>query len=173
MATRLKLCAMALLLAAALASAAQESNGLAPEVTDLNAGDISYGLEKKIPYLEKAYISTSPRAMDDGIPVGALGGDGGRKSLILQYAREIAEGKHGNCDSLLILHKGKLLFESYYRRGRVNYPHYQMSITKSYTAMAMGRAIQLGYLSMADLDRPVVTFLKDIDRSKLVPGAAS
>jgi CubicO group peptidase (beta-lactamase class C family) len=164
---------MALLSAVAVASAAQESNGLAPEVTDLNARDVSYGLEKKIPYLEKAHVSASPRAMDDGIPVGTLGADGGNKDLILEYAQEIADNKHGNVDSLLIAHRGKLLFESYYRRGRVNYPHYQMSITKSYTAMAMGRAIQLGYLSMADLDKPAVTFLKDIDRSKLVSGAAS
>jgi CubicO group peptidase (beta-lactamase class C family) len=71
----------------------------------------------------------------------------------------------------LIAHRGKLLFEPYYRRGRINYPHYQMSITKSYTAMAIGRAIQLGHLTMADLDKPVVGFLNRLDRSKLVPGA--
>lgn len=67
---------------------------------------------------------------------------------------------------------GELLFESYYRRGRANFPHYQMSITKSYTAMAVGRAMQLGYLTMEDLDRPVVSFLDEIDSSRLVTGAA-
>jgi hypothetical protein len=46
-----------------------------------------------------------------------------------------------------------------------------MSITKSYTEMAIGRAIRLGYLTMADLDKPVVSFLKDVDQSKLVEGA--
>jgi len=66
---------------------------------------------------------------------------------------------------------GRLLFESYFRRGRQNYPHYQMSITKSYTAMAVGRAIQLGHLKMSDLDRPVWTFLKDLQPSKFVDGA--
>lgn len=39
--------------------------------------------------------------------------------------------------------------------------------------MALGRAIQLGCLTMADLDKPVVSFLKDLDRSKLAPGATS
>jgi len=48
-----------------------------------------------------------------------------------------------------------------------------MSITKSYTAMALGRAIQLGYLTMADLDKPVVSFLKELDQSKLVEGATA
>jgi CubicO group peptidase (beta-lactamase class C family) len=63
------------------------------------------------------------------------------------------------------------VFESYYRRGRANYPHYQMSITKSYTAMAIGRAIQLGYMAMEDLDKPVVDFLTELDGSKLADGA--
>ena len=66
----------------------------------------------------------------------------------------------GTIDSLLIWSRGKLLFESYYRRSRANYPHYQMSITKSYTALALGRAIQLGYLKMEDLDKPAIGFLK-------------
>ena len=156
-----------------LHTAAKESNGLAPEITDLNAADISYALEQKIPDLERPYMDTAPQDMKDGIPVGQLGVDGGDKDLILKFAGEIADGKHGEIDSLLISRQGRLLFESYYRRGRTNFPHYQMSITKSYTAMALGRAMQLGYLTMADLDKPVVDFLKDIDRSKLVPGATS
>jgi CubicO group peptidase (beta-lactamase class C family) len=154
------------------ASPADEANGLAPEVTDLNAEDVSYALEAKLPDLKKAFINTTPGNRKDGIPVGELGVDGGDKESILKFAEEIAAGEHDDTDSLLLFKDGKLLFESYYRRGRVNYPHYQMSITKSYTAMALGRAIQLGYLTMADLDKPVVSFLKDIDQSNLVDGAA-
>jgi len=77
----------------------------------------------------------------------------------------------GNVDSMLIAFRGKLIFESYYRRGRANVPHYQMSITKSYTALAIGRAIQLGLLKMEDLDKPVIGFLKELDTTKLVAGA--
>jgi CubicO group peptidase (beta-lactamase class C family) len=146
------------------------SNGLAPEVTDLNAKDVSYTLEKKIPYLEKAFVSTQPQNMNDGIKVGVLKAAVKNDQNILAFIQEIQNNKHNNTDSLLIAHKGKLILESYYKRGRSNYPHYQMSITKSYTAMAIGRAIQLGYLKMSDLQRPVISFLKDIDRSKLTPG---
>lgn len=46
-----------------------------------------------------------------------------------------------------------------------------MSITKSYTAMAIGRAIQLDHLTMEDLEKPVVSFLNDLDSSKFVDGA--
>ena len=150
--------------------------GLAPEVTDLNAKDISYSLEQKIPYLKKPFINASPKDRKDGLKVGTLGVDGGNKELILKFAQEIAkespDPKTSKTDSLLISYKGKLVFESYYRRGRQNYPHYQMSITKSYTALAMGRAIQLGHLKMEDLDTPAIHFLTDIDPSKMVKGAS-
>ena len=90
--------------------------------------------------------------------------------MILKLAQEIADNKHGNFDSFLIIHKGKLLFESYYLRGRINLPHPQASATKAYTNLALGRAIQLGYLTMADLDKPLVSFLKDLDPTKFVEG---
>ena len=150
---------------------AHHQSGTAPEITDLNAEDVSYALEKNIPDLETPYVSTSPQDQMDGIAVGNLGTDNELAKCILAFANEIDAGDHGEIDSLLLYQHGKLLFESYYRRGRINYPHYQMSITKSYTAMAIGRAIQLKHLSMDDLDRPVVDFLKNIDQSKIVPGA--
>ena len=150
------------------------NNGLAPEVTDLNAEDISFQKEKEIPYLEKPFISTSPRAMNDQLKVGKLGIDGGKEELVLKYVRELAkktkDPKSGKTDSLLIAYKNKLLLESYFRRGRRNYPHYQMSITKSYTAYAIGRAIQLGHLSMEDLHKPVVSFLDQIEPDQLAKG---
>lgn len=124
-----------------------------------------------IPELEKAFIDPKPANRDDGIPVGELGVDGGNKDIIVKLAQEIADGKYGIFDSLLIAHKGKLLFESYYLHGRINQPHGQASATKSYTSLAIGRAIQLGYLTMADLDKPLISFLKNLDTSKLVDGA--
>ena len=135
-----------------LSSNLAANNGLAPEVTDLNAEDISFQKEKEMPYLEKPFISTSPRALNDQLKAGKLGIDGGKEEVVLKYVRELAkksdDPKSGKTDSLLIAYKNKLLFESYFRRGRRNYPHYQMSITKSYTAYALGRAIQMGYLTI-------------------------
>lgn len=155
--------------------AGAENDGTAPEVTDLNAQDVSMQWEKSIPYLDEAYICTQPEGLNDGIPVGSLGLDGGDTEMILAFAREVAgtddPQRKDKTDSLLISHKGKLIFESYYRRGRQNLPHFQMSITKSYTAFALGRAMQLGYLTMADLNKPVIEFLEEIDRSRLVEGA--
>lgn len=148
-----------------------DSDGLAPEVTDLNSADVSYAIEAKLPYLKKPFINSAPADRNDGIPIGKLGPDGGDEKAILAFSDEIAAGDHGEIDSLLLFSKGKLIFESYFRRGRVNYPHYQMSITKSYTSMALGRAIQMEYLSMADLEKPVVSLLQEIDQANLVKGA--
>lgn len=106
-----------------LAAQAQETSGPAPEVTDLNAEDVSYAFEKNIPDLAKVYLSSTPEDRADGIPVGVLGVGGGDKEPILKFANEIAAGQHGEVDSPLLFYRGKLLFESYDRRGRINYPH--------------------------------------------------
>ena len=144
-----------------------ENNDLAPVATAAEA-TLSF---RGIPDLKEAFIDAAPRDRKDGIAVGELGVDGGNKDKIVKLAQEIADSKHGDYDSLLIAHKGKLLFESYYKRARVNLPHPQASATKAYTSLALGRAIQLGYLTMADLDKPLVSFLKDLDPAKFVDGA--
>jgi len=129
------------------------------------------GSYRAVPELKKAFITTAPTDRKDGIVVAKLGIDGGNKEMILKLAKEITENKLGSFDSFLIAHKGKLVFESYYSRGRVNLPHFQASATKVYTSLALGRAIQLGYLRMEDLHKPLIHFLKDLNPSKFVAGA--
>ena len=143
------------------------NNSLAPEVT-ADEAKLSFW---DMPFLKKSYIDSSPTDRKDGLAVGVLGVDGGNKDNIVKLAQEIADSKHGNYDSLLIVHKGKLLFESYYQRARINLAHGQASAVKAYTSLALGRAIQMGYLTMADLDKPLVSFLKDLDPTKFVEGA--
>ena len=147
-------------------ASAKENNGPAPEATAAEA-TLSF---RDMPELKKAFIDATPKDRKDGIVVGELGVDSGNKAMIVKLAQEIADNKHGSYDSLLIAHKGKLIFESYYSRGRINLPHFQASATKAYTGLALGRAIQLGYLTMADLDKPLISFLKDLDPTKFVEG---
>jgi len=145
----------------------KENNNLAPEASATEA-ELSF---RDVSLLEKAFIDTAPADRNGAIPVGELGVDAGEKDNIVKLAKEIADGKHGRYDSLLIAHKDKLLFESYYRRGRINLAHPQASATKAITSLALGRAIQLGHLTMADLDKPIVSFLKELNPTKLVDGA--
>ncbi len=145
----------------------QQSDTKAPEAA-VSQAKLRF---RDIPTLEKAYIDATPEDRKDGIPVGKLGIDGGNKDLIVKLARDISNNLYGIYDSFLITHKGKLLFESYFTRGRINLPHPQASATKTWTGLALGRAIQMGYLTMADLDKPLVGFLKDLDPTKFVAGA--
>tara|TARA_R110002096_G_scaffold177713_1_gene354471 strand:+ start:244 stop:1428 length:1185 start_codon:yes stop_codon:yes gene_type:complete len=149
------------------AVSAKAADAPAPEATTADAA-VSFW---DFPYLETAFIDLTPADRADNIPVGELGVDGGNKDMIIKLAQEIADREHGLYDSMLIAHNGKLLFESYYLRGRVNLPHFQASATKVYTSLALGRAIQLGYLTMADLNKPLVSFLKDLDPTKFIAGA--
>lgn len=161
------LCLLLMLFAVINGSYAQQSDTQAPGTTASEA-KLSFS---EMPDLKEAFIDASPGYRKDGIIVGELGVDGGNKARILQLAQEIARNKHLGYDALLISQKGKLLFESYYSRGRIDLPHPQASATKAYTCIALGRAIQMGYLSMADLDKPLVGFLKELDTTKLVEGA--
>ncbi|MEP0642924.1 serine hydrolase [Parasphingorhabdus sp.] len=153
-------------LAAAHAESSTDNGTRAPEATAAEA-DMSFW---DISMLERGFIDTAPADRNDAIPVGTLGVDGGDADRIVKLAQEIADDKHGRYDSLLIAHKGKLVFESYNRRGRINLAHPQASAVKGYTSLLLGRAIQLGYLTMADLDKPLVHFLKELDPSKFAAG---
>jgi len=145
---------------------AQEKNNF----IEANEAEMSMSF-RELPLLTKPYISVKPTKRNDEISVGELKLSKQNKNAIINISQEIFDGEYGSYDALLISHKNKLVYESYYLRGRVNLPHEQSSAAKGYTSMILGRAIQLGYLTMADLHKPIINFLKDLDRSKLVDGA--
>ncbi|WP_271784756.1 serine hydrolase [Aquimarina algiphila] len=124
-----------------------------------------------IPYLNNAFVSTTPEDRKDRISVDTLAVSSNDRKAILNLSQEIFDGKHGSYDALLISHKNKLVFESYYKKGRINLPHGQASAVKAYTSLVLGRAIQMGYLSMEDLNKPLISFLKDINPEKITKGA--
>lgn len=142
--------------------------------TDHLAPEVSVAETKltfwKIPNLKKAFITTSPTDRKDGIPVDELNTNDRNKDDIVKLAEDIAKNKYGKYDGLLISHKDKLLFESYFNKGRVDLPHFQASGTKIYTSLAIGRAIELGYMTMDDLNKPVISFFKDLKHDKLTKG---
>jgi CubicO group peptidase (beta-lactamase class C family) len=129
----------------------------------------SYSEQKKLPDLTKTYFSTSPQDLDDGLDVGILDLPGTREAIKALVADDKV-GKYSNLDSILLWRDGKLIFEMYNRRGRVDAPHFTMSITKTLTSVTLGRAIQVGLLKMEDLDKPVISFMPEIDRSKIQAG---
>lgn len=124
-----------------------------------------------IPHLNNAFVTTTPEDRKDGVLVDTLRVKSKDQNAILQLSQEIYEGKHGSYDALLVSHKNKLVFESYYRKGRINLAHGQASAVKGHTSLILGRAIQMGYLTMEDLDKPLISFLKDVNPNSLAKGA--
>ncbi|BBM03215.1 serine hydrolase [Microbulbifer sp. GL-2] len=151
-------------------SIAESGNKSAPELSEFDVNSLSYSFEQTLPNLNSAYIDSSPAAKEDGIVVGELVTEADSKNSIIEFAQELEEGKHGGYDSVLISHNDKLVFESYYKKGRINLPHFQASVTKSYLSLAIGRAIQLGYLTMADLNKPIVHLLKNLEHERISDG---
>ncbi|SEK45625.1 CubicO group peptidase, beta-lactamase class C family [Aquimarina amphilecti] len=122
-------------------------------------------------HLNNAFVTTTPEDRKDGILVDTLAVNTKDRNAILTLSQEIFEGTHGSYDAVLVSHKNKLVFESYYKKGRINVPHGQASAVKAYTSLVLGRAIQMGYLSMEDLNKPLISFLKNIDPKKFAKGA--
>lgn len=143
---------------------------LASAMTHIAVDDYKVGFWD-IPQLNNPYVSTTPEDRNDGIAVGELALTAEKKNAILKVAQEIFNDDYGNYDALLISHKDQLVFESYYKKGRINLAHGQASAVKGYTSLILGRAMQLGYLTMEDLDKPLVHFLKDLDPTKFTKGA--
>lgn len=154
-----------------LAHVMNEGKASAPEATASESEYTDWEAFFNIPELEFPFIDLSVEGREDGLLVGELDKHGADKNALLAFAKELSKGKHGNFDSVLIAKNNTLLFESYYLRGRVNLPHPQSSATKSYTSLALGRAIQMGYLSVDDLNRPLTYFLKELDPTKFAKGA--
>ncbi len=131
---------------------------------------LSGGVDPKTaPDLKEPYASTSPEDLGDGLQVGTLDLPGTKEAVKALIADDKA-GEYDNLDSILIWKDGKLLFEYYNRRGRVDAPHYTMSVTKTLSSCVLARAIQRGLLGVEDLDKPVISFMPEIDRSKIKPG---
>ena len=139
---------------------------LPKEITPQKLG---YKEQAQLPKLAEPYVSTAPQDLGDGLPVGKLDRPGTQQAVAALVADDKA-GKYSELDSILLWKDGKLIYEYYNRHGRVDAPHYLMSITKTMTSVALARALQLGLLNMADLDQPVVSFMPEIDRSKIQPG---
>ena len=133
------------------------------------AATLDFKQQATVPDLPRAYITSSPVDLKDGLPVGRLEVPGSDQA-IEALRQEDAKGQFANLDSLLIWKDGKLVFEMYARRGRVDAPHYAMSITKTLTSMTLGRAMQLGHVKLEELDRPVIEFMPAINRKTIQPG---
>lgn len=70
-------------------------------------------------------------------------------------AKNIADGDYGNVTSLLVMEKGKIVYEGYFNGANAESLHNTRSVTKTITGMAVGAAIDAELFS---IDTPVANF---------------
>ena len=141
--TRITRTLQLVLLAVVAPLALLRANELPRLPSDLDPRAQTYAEQQKLPYLAEPYVSNAPEDLGDGLPVGTLTGPGTEKA-IKALLNDDKAGKYSNLDSILLWKDGRLIFEMYNRRGRVDGPHYAMPITKTLTSITLARAIPLG-----------------------------
>lgn len=172
--------------------AALANDGTAPEETTLNVKS-KLPFVDRTKFVDRGTIEYSvPEKLGDGIAVGDA-----RKTVnlteILELLNETEKRNQdfrmgigepvkkkkgtpndwdpklvGCIDSVLIAKNGRLVLEEYFADARIDKPHYQMSITKSISSYAIGKAIEQGKIkSENDL---ILDYLPEVDRTKVAEG---
>ncbi|NHE56288.1 ChbG/HpnK family deacetylase [Cyclobacterium plantarum] len=76
---------------------------------------------------------------------------------IREYIQAVKESNQ-DLHSLMILRNGKVAFEQWFGENAANKPHVMFSVSKTFTATAIGFAVQEGLLSVSD---KVISFFPD------------
>jgi len=81
-------------------------------------------------------LPAAPRNLDDF----TFEDEKGQKITIAQWQKKTYT------DALVVLHKGKLVYERYYNQGAAETPHMLFSVTKSFTGLLAAQLVQEGRL---------------------------
>jgi len=100
-----------------------------------------------------------PAADGDGWPVADAARRGWNISRLEAMEAAIAEGEAPDTTSVLIAHRGALVYEAYFNGADRQTLHNTRSLTKSVTAMLVGAAIDRGLI--AGVETPVLGFFPD------------
>lgn len=99
---------------------------------------------------------TTPRAVDDGISVGAMG----PSTLLCEVAARVVNGvldsRYPEVRSILVHHRGRLVLEEYFYGYNQSRMHQMRSLTKSVISLLAAAAIDRGMLRA---DEPVIARL--------------
>ncbi|MBT7144854.1 MAG: serine hydrolase [Bacteroidetes bacterium] len=99
---------------------------------------------------DKGVEILSPEKLNDGINVSTTNQHNIDSVLIANLNNDIANGEFGNIHSFLVMIDNELIVEQYYRSGSRDKIHFIMSVTKAFTSLLTGIAIEKGYIDSED-----------------------
>ncbi len=111
----------------------------------------------------------TPERRHDGLKVAHLSSVQGDTEALGRLVVELRDGEFGKVDSLLIAKGGALVLEQYFGDAAIDKLHPTRSHTKSVTAYAVGKAIELGKIK--SVDAPILKYLPEVAAAKVFPGA--
>lgn len=103
--------------------------------------------------------AAAPEALDDGWPVADAIARGWNAERLQALEAAIADGAMPDTTSVLLVHRGALVYERYFNGADRRTLHNTRSATKSVTAMLVGAAIDRGLI--AGVDAPVYGFFPE------------
>lgn len=124
-------------------------------------------------YRSTVYSYVKPKQLSDGLPVDAMYNNGMDTGRIVALTKLILADKYPNIHSMLIIRRGKLIYENYFAGedevhggtpvGYVNHTiddlHDCRSISKSFTSACIGIAVRHGYIK--SIDEPIFPYFKE------------
>jgi CubicO group peptidase (beta-lactamase class C family) len=111
------------------------------------------------PHSSLGYTYAPPAAREDGVPVGAVEGPPLDLARLREMGEAIVAGRYPDVHSVLIAHRGRLVFEEYFYEYDVKNPHALRSATKSVVSALVGLAIAKGQLK--NVRQPVLPFFAE------------
>jgi CubicO group peptidase (beta-lactamase class C family) len=108
------------------------------------------------PHSRLSYSYSPPKAREDGLSVGAIPGAPLDSARLREMGEAITAGRYPDVHSVLVAHRGRLVFEEYFYEYDANTPHALRSATKSVVSALVGLAIAQGLLK--DVRQPVLPF---------------
>jgi CubicO group peptidase (beta-lactamase class C family) len=102
------------------------------------------------PRAETTPQTTAPPALEDGWPVADPSQAGWDGTVLADLAAKLAAGEFEGKTSVLIAHRGKLVYEGYYGEGSRDHGNDVRSASKTVTAILAGIAIDKGLIDGED-----------------------
>ncbi len=108
---------------------------------------------------KREYTYAPPAAGDDGLQVGGLDGTSLDPVRLREMGAASVAGRYPHVHSVLIAHRGRLVFEEYFYEYDVTTRHALRSATKSVVSALVGLAIAQGRLK--EVRQRVLPFFAD------------
>ncbi len=100
-----------------------------------------------------------PVGKNDGLKVSTLEKHNLERNTFEKVSKDICNGVYGNLHSILVIHQNELVIEQYYNGWDENQIHFLASVTKSFSPIITGIAIEQGKIK--DENEKMLDFFPD------------